>query len=264
MTNVWIFSNNHEDYYGDSDWDTSTILKSGHYYFKQTENNRAKVRKGDSVLLREYGTGFWGSTFIEDDWVVDPEAMKKHKLEAGWFPISKVKNLKVKLPYELIRTELSNKGHRSRIATATDEDKEKIELVSKIYRKLGYGEADGTFFVLENGIEEAVKVNLSKLQLRPAEEEIQQQCDLGIGIGRTDLICRDKNDNYVVLELKVGQSSDAVIGQIMRYMGYIRENWASKEGKEVKGIVLSPSYDEHLYYAAQEAPNIQVLHLRIV
>jgi RecB family endonuclease NucS len=107
-----------------------------------------------------------------------------------------------------------------------------------------------------------VKANLSQLQLRLAEEEIQQQCDLGIGIGRTDLICRDKNDNYVVLELKVVHSSDVVIGQILRYMGYIMETWASKEGKEVKGIVLSPSYDEQLRLAANAA-KIKVLRLRI-
>lgn len=262
MTNVWIFSNNYEGAYGDSDWDTSTILRSGRYYFKQSERNRVKIKKGDSIMLREYGSGFWGSTYIADDWVADPEAIKKYKEEAGWFPIAKVKKWKLKLPYELIRTELSNQNHRLRIAKATDEDKEKIELALLIYRKLGYGEADGTFFVLESGIEEAVKANLSQLQLRLAEEEIQQQCNLGIGIGRTDLICRDKNDNYVVLELKVVHSSDVVIGQILRYMGYIMETWASKEGKEVKGIVLSPSYDEQLRLAANAA-KIKVLRLRI-
>lgn len=262
MTNVWIFSNKYEGAYRDSDWDTSTILRSGHYYFKQSESNRAKIKKGDSILLREYGSGFWGSTYIADDWVADPEAYKKYQEEAGWFQIDKVKKWKLKLPYELIRTELSNQNHRLRIAKATDEDKEKIELALRIYRKLGYGEADGTFFVLENGIEEAVKANLSQLQLRLAEEEIQQQCDLGIGIGRTDLICRDKDDNFVVLELKVVHSSDVVIGQILRYMGYIMETWASKEGKEVKGIVLSPSYDEQLRLAANAA-KIKVLRLRI-
>ena len=44
--------------------------------------------------------------------------------------------------------------------------------------------------------------------------------------------------------------------------GYIRENWAQKEGKEVKGIILTPSYDEQLRLAAKEA-GIKVLRIRI-
>ena len=149
-----------------------------------------------------------------------------------------------------------------RIAKATEEDGKNIELARKIYRNLGYGEADGSFFVLESGIEEAVKANLSQLKLNLAEEGIQQQCSLGIGVGRTDLICRDKEGNYVVLELKAVHSSDIVVGQILRYMGFIRENWADKEGKKVKGIILTPSYDEQLRLAAKEA-GLKVLRLRI-
>lgn len=116
--------------------------------------------------------------------------------------------------------------------------------------------------MLEAGIEEAVKANLSQLKLQLAEEAIQQQCNLGIGIGRTDLICRDEKQNYVVLELKAVHTSDIVVGQILRYMGYIRENWAQKEGKEGKGIILTPSYDEQLRLAAKEA-GIKVLRIRI-
>jgi len=262
MPNIWIFSNNYSGYYEDSDWDTSTILKTKHYYFKTSERNRAKIQKGDLVLFREYGSGFWGTCEILDDWVADDKAIEKYGKDTGWFPITKIRKWKVTLPYEVIRSELSNQNHRLRIAKATEDDKEKIELARKIYRNLGYGEADGSFFVLESGIEEAVKANLSQLKLRLAEEEIRQQCSLGVGIGRTDLICRDKEDNYVVLELKATHSSDNVVGQILRYMGFIRENWAQKEKKEVKGIVLTPSYDEQLRLAAKEA-GIKVLRIKI-
>lgn len=262
MSKIWIFSNNSPGFYEDSDWDTSTILKTKHYYFKTNESNRAKVEKGDTVLFREYGTGFWGTCNIFGDWVEDDGAVEKYQIKAGWFPIDNIKKWKEILPYEVIRSELSNQNHRLRIATATEDDKGKVELARKIYRNLGYGEADGSIFVLEAGIEEAVKANLSQLKLQLAEEAIQQQCNLGIGIGRTDLICRDEKQNYVVLELKAVHTSDIVVGQILRYMGYIRENWAQKEGKEVKGIILTPSYDEQLRLAAKEA-GIKVLRIRI-
>lgn len=263
MPNVWIFSNKKEGRYEKSDWDMSTILKTKKYYFKESESNRSKVKKGDIILLREYAIGFWGTCEVSNDWVPDKKwKTKKLNHPTGWFPIKNVTKWRVKLPYEIIRPELSNQNFRLRIAKANFEDKEKIELAKKIYINLGYGDSDGDFFVLESGLEEAVKVNLSQLGLRLAEDKIQQQCDLGIGVGRTDLICRDEDDNFVVLELKAVQSSDYVIGQILRYMGYIRENWAKQEKVKVSGIVITPSFDEQLRLAAKEA-GIQVLRIRI-
>ncbi len=258
----WIFSNQWNGMYGDSDWDMDTILKTKRYYFKNSESNRSKINDGDFVIFRTYGSGYWGTCQIASNWVPDADAEQKHDCEAGWFEISNIRRWKATLPYELIRTELTNQNHRLRIAKATPEDKNKIELALKIYRNMGYGSTDGNFFVLEDGLEEAVKKNLGQLKLRLADKDIQQQCSLGIGVGRTDLICRDKDDNYIVLELKASHSSDSVVGQILRYMGYIRENWADKENKKVKGIIITPGYDEQLRLAAKEA-GIKVLRIKI-
>jgi hypothetical protein len=259
---IWIFSNQKVGYYDNADWDTSTILTRGRYYFKSSEPNRAKVALGDLAILREYGTGIWGVCEVTGSWVDDPEATKKHKIEAGWFPIAKAQKWDTTLPYELIKEDLSNQNHRLRIARATSEDHSTIQLALRIYQRLGYGATDGDFFVLEMGLEEAVKANLKQLRLRLADASIQQQCNLGLGIGRTDLICLDEQDNFAVLELKAVHSSDSVVGQILRYMGFVRENWAEKDGKTVTGIILTPSYDEQLRLAAKEA-GIKVLRVRM-
>jgi len=145
----WIFSNHWSGRYGDSDWEMDTILKTKRYYFKINERNRAKVKNGDFVIFRVYGSGYWGTCQIASDWVLDAEAEQKHNCKAGWFEISDVKKWKATLPYELIRTELTNQNHRLRIAKATVEDKNKIELALKIYRNMGYGSTDGNFFILE-------------------------------------------------------------------------------------------------------------------
>jgi hypothetical protein len=259
---IWIFSNNKVGDYEDSDWDTSTILKYKRYYFKSNEPNRTKVAAGDRAIFREYGTGLWGICEVAGDWVNDSEANAKHEIEAGWFPIEKIQKWDATLPYEVIKEDLSNQNHRLRIAKATKEDLSAIQFALRVYLRLGYGSTDGDFFVLEAGLEEAVKANLKQLRLRLADESIQQQCSLGVGIGRTDLICLDEQDDFVVLELKAVHSSDSVVGQLLRYMGYIRENWAEKAGKKVHGIVLTPSYDEQLRLAAKEA-GIQVRRVRI-
>ncbi|MFO7738901.1 MAG: endonuclease NucS [Desulfatiglandaceae bacterium] len=230
--------------------------------FKQSERNRRTISVGDRVLFREYGTGFWGTCEIAGDWEPDTQTFDKHGTEAGWFPISEIERWDAVLPFEVIRSELSNQDHRSRIIRLEEKDWDVVHLASKIYRNLGYGSTDGDFFVLESGLEEAVKANLSQISLVLAEDDIQQQCNMGLGVGRSDLICRDKNGNFVVLELKAGHSSDSVVGQILRYIGYVRENWAKTEGKDVSGIILTPSFDEQLRLAAAEA-NIKVLRVRI-
>jgi RecB family endonuclease NucS len=194
--------------------------------------------------------------------VTDPEGKAKHDIETGWFPITKIEKWDATLPYELVKEDLSNQNYRLRIAKAKEEDLSIIQLALRVYQRLGYGSTDGEFFVLESGLEEAVKSNLRQLHLRMADEAIQQQCNLGLGIGRTDLICLDEREDFVVLELKAVHSSDSVVGQLLRYMGYVRENWAEKAGKKVRGIILTPSYDEQLRLAAKEA-GIQVLRVRI-
>jgi len=259
--NYWIFANKAIGEYEDSDWDTSTILRTKHYYFPENEKNRMKVKEGDVAIFREYGSGYWG-TCVVGEWVPDPDGPSKYEgTKTGWFEISKIKKWSVPLPQSVIWSELSNQNHRLRIAKATQEDKEKIELALKIYKNLGYGSAGGEFFILENGLEEAVKKNLSQLNLTLADDSINQQCTLEVGIGRTDLICLDEDGNYVVIELKL-HASDEVIGQIMRYMGYIREKWADREEKDVKGIIIAQTFDDQLRYAAREA-NVRVLRVRI-
>ena len=72
-------------------------------------------------------------------------------------------------------------------------------------------------------------------------------------VGQIDLLCEDKETGaLVVIEIKRGQQSDKAIGQLARYMGWVKDHLA--DGREVQGIILTPSYDDRLRYA------IKVLH----
>lgn len=67
-------------------------------------------------------------------------------------------------------------------------------------------------------------------------------------IGPIDILCFDKTNNqYVVLELKRGKTSDETIGQILRYMGWVKENLS--QGDTVKGIVIGDSHDKKFDFA---------------
>ena len=55
-----------------------------------------------------------------------------------------------------------------------------------------------------------------------------------------------------MLELKRGMTSDESIGQVLRYVGWVRENVA-EEGQKVQGWIVAGDYDEQLRLAASAA-----------
>ena len=80
-------------------------------------------------------------------------------------------------------------------------------------------------------------------------------------VGRIDLLCVDEKGNHVVVELKKVRDSDRAVGQLLRYMGWVRENLA--KGKDVKGIIITHEYDEKLDYAAKAFDNIHARYYAI-
>lgn len=80
-------------------------------------------------------------------------------------------------------------------------------------------------------------------------------------IGIIDLLCIDKDNNFVILEIKKGKGSDKVIGQITRYMGWIKENLA--RSKVVRGIVIVHEIDKKLDYSASILRNVEVRYYKI-
>ncbi len=70
-------------------------------------------------------------------------------------------------------------------------------------------------------------------------------------VGYIDLLAQDSNKNFVVIELKKGRKNDEVIGQVLRYMGWVRNNLCSKK-QDVRGLVVVGERDPKLQYALQE------------
>lgn len=74
-----------------------------------------------------------------------------------------------------------------------------------------------------------------------------------------DFLSQDKETgDLVVIELKKGRSSDAVIGQLARYMVWVRENVAL-EGQTVYGLVIAKEVNEKLRMAVKINPNMSCL-----
>ena len=79
--------------------------------------------------------------------------------------------------------------------------------------------------------------------------------------GRLDLLCMDASGSYVVVELKRTQGTDQVVGQILRYMGWVREFYNTEK---VRGIIIVGKKDPTLKYAVMAAPNVQAKEFKLL
>lgn len=67
-------------------------------------------------------------------------------------------------------------------------------------------------------------------------------------------ISKDKKE-LLVVELKKGRVSDVVVGQILRYMGYVQDELASAD-QTVKGVIIAQDEDVRIRRALKMTPNI--------
>lgn len=123
-----------------------------------------------------------------------------------------------------------------------------------------------TEFALEKYLEDFIVTNFDgifkgQLELyRDPEGNIGQQYPIigndGKEIGRIDILSKEPSTNsYVVIELKKGRGSDKVVGQILRYMSWVKENLC-QDGEDIKGLIICKELDERLSYALKLVRNI--------
>ena len=74
-------------------------------------------------------------------------------------------------------------------------------------------------------------------------------------------ISKDKKE-LLVVELKRGRVTDTVIGQIQRYMGYVKDELA-EDNQTVKGVIIGFEDDIKIHRALSVAPNIDFYTYKI-
>jgi len=99
--------------------------------------------------------------------------------------------------------------------------------------------------IFESDIEDYLKTNLEILEKGLVLVGQQYR----IPRGSIDLLCKDKDGIYLIIEIKKSRSSDKVVGQIQRYMGWASENLA--DNGLVRGMIIVKEYDERLEYAVK-------------
>jgi len=119
-------------------------------------------------------------------------------------------------------------------------------------------------FEFEKQLESFLKDNLTAIERELTiytDEDGNEGKQYVTDVGIIDLLCLDKNKDFVVIELKKKRTSDIVVGQVLRYMGWLNQN-LNKE-KKVRGLIITPELDDKLEYAASMVSSIQVKYYRI-
>jgi hypothetical protein len=116
-------------------------------------------------------------------------------------------------------------------------------------------------FYLEKQLEDFIIQNWDNTELGHkydliVEEGVLISQQYRTDIGPMDILAKDKKTgSYVVIELKKNQTSDDTIGQVARYMGWVKDKL---NDDNVKGLIIAQAYDKKLEYALKMINNVEV------
>lgn len=170
--------------------------------------------------------------------------------------------------YDVLATPDGVQIHSDGRSLSGQEIESDFQEILEIYRNsLEKGVRDETstiskgLFYMEQQLEDFIISNWESTTLGQEYELIYEDGTLKsqqyvTPVGRMDILARDKKTgSHVVIELKRNQTSDDTIGQITRYMGWVKQELGD-DG--VKGVIIAGSYDKRLDYARVMMPGLEV------
>ncbi|MEZ5695354.1 MAG: endonuclease NucS [Sphingomonadaceae bacterium] len=118
-------------------------------------------------------------------------------------------------------------------------------------------------FAQERDLQAYLAKNLHAIEpgLSLYEEDGLTGIEFDVGGRRIDILAVDKDGALVVIELKVSKGYDRVIGQLLRYMGWVRQNMDSK--KPVRGVIIASKITDDLLLATSAIPDVQLVEYEI-
>jgi len=120
---------------------------------------------------------------------------------------------------------------------------------------------DPVAFALEKHLEDFLVSNWSKTEFGKDYKIFEDDGEL-VGqqypsdTGPIDILAISKDEKEIlVVELKKGRASDNVVGQVQRYMGFVKEELCTRE-QTVKGVIVALEDDTRIRRALSVANNI--------
>lgn len=127
---------------------------------------------------------------------------------------------------------------------------------------------DPSVFALETHLEDFLVKNWNNTLLGDEYEIVEEEGEL-VGqqfptdTGAIDILAVSKDKKtLLVIELKKGRASDRVVGQILRYMGYLKDELAEPDQK-VKGLIIALEDDQRIRRALAVTQHIEFYRYEI-
>lgn len=222
------------------------------------------INKGDIVLCPD-GAGQYRVGEVNGDYYYAPGEVLPHRRPVSWreTPVSR---LTMSLA---LRNSTGSIGAVSNVTSYAEE----IEALIGFDAKPKIIVTDETIedpytFVLEKHLEDFLVKNWGQTDLGK-EYDIYQENGEVLGqqyltdTGPLDILAikKDKSE-LLVVELKKGRASDAVVGQTLRYMGYVAQELAEANQK-VRGVIIALEDDQRIRRALFVTPNIEFYRYQI-
>ncbi len=111
---------------------------------------------------------------------------------------------------------------------------------------------------LRNYLAEHLHLIEPGLTLYKDEQEGLIGIEYPVGGRYIDILAVSAHGDFVVVELKVSRGHERVVGQLMRYMGWVRLNLA-KGSQKVRGVIVARRISEDLKIACSELKHAELL-----
>jgi endonuclease len=125
--------------------------------------------------------------------------------------------------------------------------------------ELDSGEEGPSEFAYESDLRDFLAKNLTIIEsgLELYQDEGITGVEFPVGGRFIDILAVDRQKNFVIVELKVSRGYDRVIGQLLRYMAWIKQNHA-EPSQGVRGIIAAREISEDLRLACSYLPDVHL------
>jgi hypothetical protein len=151
--------------------------------------------------------------------------------------------------WEIYKNEFDGMGVRQQ--SIEDDPEPEVDAVSTEDRFLFPIEANLRDFLIQN-LKTVRNLNLQLF----VDEQGRDGKEYPTAVGPIDILARDERGNFYVFELKLSKGPDKALGQILRYMGWIKKEMA--KDKAVKGIIVANKMDDKIKYAVSVTPDVSL------
>ena len=221
------------------------------------------IKAGDIVLCPD-GAGRYHVAEVEGEYYYAPGQILPHRRHVTW--LNRI--IDRADMSEALRNSTGSIGTASNITKHTEE-LETLLGVHQTTRLFSNDTSveDASSFALEAHLEEFLMKNWSHTELGK-EYDIYEEDGIKAQQYQTDTgpldilaISKDKK-RLLVVELKKGRASDAVVGQTLRYMSYVNEVLA-EDGQQVRGVIIAHEDDPRIRRALSMTPGIEFYRYQV-